>query len=66
MPQQRLIKLELALVNPPSDIQLGMTANVIFTGANNGDTNISLPLSALYQVEIKLKFGSSMMLLVWN
>ena len=30
-----------------------MTANVIFTGANNGDTNISLPLSALYQVENK-------------
>ena len=30
-----------------------MTANVIFVGANNGDTNISLPLSALYQVENK-------------
>ena len=27
--------------------------NGIFTGANNGDTNISLPLSALYQVENK-------------
>lgn len=46
-------KVRISLVNPPSDIQLGMTANVIFTGANNGDTNISLPLSALYQVENK-------------
>ena len=46
-------KVRISLVNPPSDIQLGMTANVIFAGANNGDTNISLPLSALYQVENK-------------
>lgn len=44
--------VRISLVNPPSDIQLGMTANVIFEGVNN-NTNISLPLSALYQVENK-------------
>ena len=46
-------KVRISLINPPQDIQLGMTANVIFENANTGNTNITLPLTALYQVENK-------------
>lgn len=46
-------KVRISLINPPQDIQLGMTANVIFEDANISNKNITLPLTALYQVENK-------------
>lgn len=45
-------KVRITLVNPPDNIQLGMTSNVTFSGINDNE-GIILPLSALYQTENK-------------
>ena len=45
-------QVRITLVNPPDNIQLGMTSDVVFDDINN-NTGIVLPLSALYQTENK-------------
>lgn len=45
----RTYKVRVSLINPPPQVKLGMTAGVRAASVNN--TNISLPLSALYQTD---------------
>ncbi len=49
----RTYKVRISLTNPPQDIQLGMTANVVFSDISNHGNDVVLPLTALYQVENK-------------
>ena len=51
-PVARTYKVRISLSQLPADIQLGMTANVVFS-VNNGLNYAVLPLSALYQTENK-------------
>ena len=44
----RTYKVRIALLNPPSDINLGMTANVLVPGVNQ-QAGTYIPLSAIYQ-----------------
>jgi membrane fusion protein, multidrug efflux system len=44
----RTYKARISLVNPPSDLKLGMTATVAMTGRDEQD-GIYLPISAIYQ-----------------
>lgn len=44
----RTYKVKVGLVNPPSSVQLGMTATVNIISSNN-DKSIYIPLSAIYQ-----------------
>lgn len=45
----RTYRIRLSLVNPPPNIQLGMTAEVTLTSNNNVGNAFILPLSAIYQ-----------------
>lgn len=49
----RTYKVRIALNEAPGEMQLGMTANVLFDDINNEGNSIILPLSALYQTEDK-------------
>ena len=49
----RTYKVRISLKQTPSDIQLGMTANVAFSPKYTGADYITLPLTALYQTENK-------------
>ncbi|MEB4592316.1 efflux RND transporter periplasmic adaptor subunit [Candidatus Thiothrix sp. Deng01] len=44
----RSFLVKISLLNPPQDLRLGVTADVILTSANNGETSW-LPASALFQ-----------------
>ncbi len=45
----RTYRVRLSLINPPQNIQLGMTAEVTLTATNNVANACILPLSAIYQ-----------------
>ena len=49
----RTYKVRISLIDMPSDVQLGMTANVVF--ATEGNLEMTLPLTALYQTENKVQ-----------
>lgn len=49
----RTYKVRISLTQVPPDIQLGMTANVVFNVNNTDLKYITLPLTALYQTENK-------------
>lgn len=49
----RTYNVRISLNEIPSEIQLGMTANVLFNGIDDNKDSIVLPLSALYQTENK-------------
>jgi len=44
----RTFKVRISLVNPPSDLKLGMTATVAVTGREEPDS-VYIPISAIYQ-----------------
>lgn len=45
----RTYRVRISLINPPENIQLGMTAEVILNSQENFSNAIILPLSAIYQ-----------------
>lgn len=47
----RTYRVRISIPNPRGAIQLGMTANAIFTSANSKSDGYILPLSAIYQTE---------------
>ena len=49
----RTYRVRLSLTNPPPDIQLGMTAEVVLHSLNVKPDTIILPLSAIYQTDNK-------------
>lgn len=48
-PASRTYKVRVSLVQPPVEVRLGMTANVIFTSEKQGI--FTIPLSAIYQTD---------------
>lgn len=47
----RTYRVRIALEYLPENIQLGMTANVVFNINGSGTSSVTLPLTALYQTE---------------
>lgn len=48
-PVARTFKVRITLLNPPPEIKLGMTSNVLFNSAGDSSIGAVIPLSAVYQ-----------------
>ncbi|HWP97312.1 MAG TPA: efflux RND transporter periplasmic adaptor subunit [Syntrophomonadaceae bacterium] len=48
-PVARTFKVRITLLNPPPEIKLGMTSNVVFNSPGDSSAGAVIPLSAVYQ-----------------
>lgn len=48
-PVSRTFKVRITLLNPPPEVKLGMTSNVLFNSPEDSSAGAVIPLSAVYQ-----------------